>query len=66
MARRTRRTAAALALIVVGVLGAAGSAGVSGWVPPETRIEPGDLLYLMGSAADITRARERISSSVPA
>ena len=34
--------------------------------PPETRIEPGDLLYLMGSAADITRARERISSSVPA
>ena len=32
--------------------------------PPETRIEPGDLLYLMGSAADITRARERISRSV--
>ena len=30
--------------------------------PPDTRIEPGDLLYLMGSPADITRARERIST----
>ena len=34
--------------------------------PPDTRIEPGDLLYLMGSAADITRAREGFQRSVPA
>jgi CPA2 family monovalent cation:H+ antiporter-2 len=34
--------------------------------PPETRIEAGDLLYLMGSAADITRARQRISPGAPA
>jgi CPA2 family monovalent cation:H+ antiporter-2 len=34
--------------------------------PPETRIEAGDLLYLMGSPADITRARQRISPGVPA
>ena len=34
--------------------------------PPETRIEAGDLLYLMGSHADITRARQRISPGVPA
>ena len=34
--------------------------------PPETRIDAGDLLYLMGSAADITRARQRISPGVPA
>jgi CPA2 family monovalent cation:H+ antiporter-2 len=30
--------------------------------PPETRIEPGDLLFLMGSPADIARARQRIST----
>jgi monovalent cation:H+ antiporter-2, CPA2 family len=30
--------------------------------PPDTRIEPGDLLYLMGSPADIERARQRIST----
>jgi monovalent cation:H+ antiporter-2, CPA2 family len=30
--------------------------------PPDTRIEPGDLLYLMGSPADIARARQRISA----
>jgi CPA2 family monovalent cation:H+ antiporter-2 len=34
--------------------------------PPETRIEAGDRLYLMGSPADITRARQRISPGVPA
>lgn len=34
--------------------------------PPETRIDTGDLLYLMGSPADITRARQRISPGVPA
>jgi CPA2 family monovalent cation:H+ antiporter-2 len=30
--------------------------------PPETRILPGDLLYLMGATADIARARQRIST----
>jgi CPA2 family monovalent cation:H+ antiporter-2 len=30
--------------------------------PPDTRIAPGDLLYLMGSQPDITRARQRIST----
>ena len=30
--------------------------------PPDTRLEPGDLLYLMGSQPDITRARQRIST----
>ena len=30
--------------------------------PPDTRIEPGDLLYLMGSQPDIARARQRIST----
>jgi CPA2 family monovalent cation:H+ antiporter-2 len=30
--------------------------------PPDTRIQPGDLLYLMGSQPDITRARQRIST----
>jgi K+/H+ antiporter YhaU regulatory subunit KhtT len=30
--------------------------------PPDTRILPGDLLYLMGAAADIDRARQRIST----
>jgi K+/H+ antiporter YhaU regulatory subunit KhtT len=30
--------------------------------PPETQILPGDLLYLMGAAADIARARQRIST----
>jgi CPA2 family monovalent cation:H+ antiporter-2 len=30
--------------------------------PPDTRIEPGDLLFLMGSPADIARARQRIST----
>lgn len=30
--------------------------------PPDTRIEPGDFLFLMGSPADIARARQRIST----
>jgi CPA2 family monovalent cation:H+ antiporter-2 len=29
---------------------------------PDTRIEPRDLLYLMGSPADVARARQRIST----
>jgi CPA2 family monovalent cation:H+ antiporter-2 len=30
--------------------------------PPDTRIQRGDLLYLMGSQPDIARARQRIST----
>jgi CPA2 family monovalent cation:H+ antiporter-2 len=32
--------------------------------PLETRLAPGDLLYLMGSPTDLTRARRRISEGV--